>query len=129
MKHTPHSAREVLVASIGNDPYQKLQELNALGTQLAEKEGVAYELEKELKPLLATIATEYAVAHSHINLSEAKLDRMAKADNRYSNHIKAVAEAIRQRERTKNEFWAIKSELEWDRTAIAHLNSLTRLEQ
>tara|TARA_R110000737_G_scaffold76542_1_gene107237 strand:+ start:911 stop:1339 length:429 start_codon:yes stop_codon:yes gene_type:complete len=129
MAHTPNSAREVLSASIGSDPYVRLQELSRLGQLLAEREGVAYQLEKETKPLLATLATEYAVAHAKSNLSEAKLDRMAKADQRYLNHIKGTAEAIRQREQTKNEFWAIKSELEWDRTAIAHLNSLTRLEQ
>jgi len=128
MKHTPGSAREVLAASIGSDPYKKLAELTELGQLLAEREGVAYQLEKEKKSLLATIASEYASAHSTSNLSEAKLDRMAKADQRYISHIRGTAEAIRQREQTKNQFWAIKSELEWDRTSIAHLNSLTRME-
>ena len=129
MSHDPNTAREVLSASIGSDPYVRLQELGRLGQVLAEREGVAYQLDKETKPLLASIASEYASAHAKSNLSEAKLDRMAKADQRYIDHIRGTAEAIRQREQTKNEFWAIKSELEWDRTAIAPLNSLTRLEQ
>tara|TARA_R100000808_G_scaffold5443_2_gene16594 strand:+ start:1134 stop:1559 length:426 start_codon:yes stop_codon:yes gene_type:complete len=128
IKHTPRSAREVLAASIGNDPYKNLAELTEVGELLAEREGIAYQLQQEIKPLLATIASELASAHAKSNLSEARLDRMAKADPRYIAHIRGTAEAIRQREHTKNLYWAIKSELEWDRTSIAHLNSLTRME-
>jgi hypothetical protein len=129
MKHTPNSAREVLSASIGNDPYRMLEELRRVGQVLAEKEGVAYQLQQETKPLLATIQSEFANAHAKTNLSEAKLERLARADQRYVEHIRGTAEAIRQREQAKNEFWAIKSEMEWDRAAIAHLNNLSRLEQ
>ena len=34
-KHSPHSARELLVGSLGSDPYETLQELNEVGKELA----------------------------------------------------------------------------------------------
>ena len=129
MAHSPNSAREVLSSTIGSDPYVRLQELRQIGEDLAKREGVAYQLQNETKPLLAKIATEIATAHTHANISEAKLDRMAKSDPRYLSHIQGTAEAIRLREDAKYKYWAIKSELEWDRAAVAHANSLTRLEQ
>lgn len=128
MKHTPQSAREVMAASIGNDPYLMIEDLRRVGKVLAEKEGIAYQLQQETKPLLATIQSEYANAHAKTPLSEAKLERLARADPRFTVHIRGTASAIQEREEAKNEFWAIKSELEWDRASIAHLNSLSRIE-
>ena len=127
-KHTKHSAREVLIGSLGSDPYQLLEDLRSVGKDLARLEGVSYELQNSVKPLLATLATEYATTHVKQNLSEAKLDRLAKADNRYMERIKLVAETIHQREEKKNEFWAIKSELDWDAKSVSHLNALTKLD-
>ena len=127
-KHTKHSAREILTGSLGSDPYQLLESLRSVGKEVARLEGVSYELQQSVKPLLATLATEYATMHANQSLSEAKLDRMAKADPRYMERIKMVAAAIRQREEKNNEFWAIKSELDWDAKSVAHLNALTKLD-
>ena len=124
--HTPQSARELLVAAVGSDPYATIEELERLGRNKAEAEGVAYQLEKETKSVLARIASDYAGDRTE-NLSEAKLERLARADQRYLDHIKGVAVAIERRELANSEYWAIKSELEWDRAALAHLNAMSRL--
>ena len=42
--------------------------------------------------------------------------------------IRLVAETIKEREEKKNEFWAIKSELDWDAKSVSHLNALTKLD-
>ena len=127
-KHSRHSAREVLTGSLGSDPYQLLEDLRTVGKDVARLEGVSYELQNSVKPLLATLATEYATTHAKQNLSEAKLDRLAKADPRYMERIRLVAETIKEREEKKNEFWAIKSELDWDAKSVSHLNALTKLD-
>ena len=127
-KHTKHSAREVLMGSLGSDPYRLLEDLRSVGKEVAKLEGVSYELQNSVKPLLATLATEYATTHAKQNLSEAKLDRLSKADPRYMERIKLVAQTIKEREEKKNEFWAIKSELDWDSKSVSHLNALTKLD-
>lgn len=125
--HTPNSARELLVASVGSDPYGRIEELKQVGDKKAEAEGVAYQLEQETKSLLARLATEYAGLYAKENLSEAKLERLARADQRYVDHLRGTAAAIEKRERFQSEYWAIRSELEWDRAALAHLNAMSRL--
>lgn len=127
--HTAGSARELLATHVGSDPYERIEELRQIGHRKAEAEGVAYQLEHERKSLLARLATEYARTHSDKSMSEAKLERLARADERYAAHIKGTAVAIENRERANSEYWAIRSELEWDRAAIAHLNALSRLEE
>lgn len=117
-----------MCASIGSDPYARIEELREAGERKARASGVAYQLERERKSILARLASEYARTHADENLSEAKLDRLARADDRYQTHIKGTAAAIEEKERANSEYWAIRSLLEWDKTAVAHLNALSRLE-
>ena len=130
-RRTPESARELLRSNFAgeSDPWEKIESLREIGKEKAKWEGVSFQLEHERKIMLATIANEIATAHAKEPLSEAKLDRMARADARYGNHIKGLSEAIRKREYCKSEYWAVKSDLEWDRAAIAHLNALSKLEE
>jgi len=127
---TPDAARELLAANFpaGQGPYELVEQLRAVGERKAQAEGVAYELEHGRHVVLSRLATEFSVAHSKENLSEAKLERMARADPRYGEHIKRTAKAIEERDMARSEYWAIKSLLEWDRASVAHLNSLTRLD-
>tara|TARA_R110002020_G_scaffold288673_1_gene504163 strand:- start:973 stop:1398 length:426 start_codon:yes stop_codon:yes gene_type:complete len=128
-KHSPHSARELLVGSLGSDPYETLQELNEVGKELAKLEGIVFNLQQSLKPKLAVIASELAVLHRKENLSESKLDRLAKADKRYQDHIVLTAEAISTKETARNRFWHLRSLLDWDRASISHLNAVSKLEE
>lgn len=125
--HIPHSAREVLAGNLGRDPYEGIEELREIGERKARAEGVAYELDKSRDAVLARITSEIATAHAGESLSEAKLERMAKADPRYLAHIKETATAVAEKERVHAEYWAIKSELEWDQEALRHLNHMSRL--
>lgn len=125
--HAPHSAREVLVGNLGRDPYEGIEQLREIGERKAKAEGIAYELDKAKDAVLARITSEIATAHSGESLSEAKLERMAKADPRYHEHIRKAAEATAERERAHSEYWAIKAELEWDQEALRHLNHMSRL--
>lgn len=121
-------ARELLASNFDTDPYEKIEELRQIGIRKAKAEGMWYQLEHERKIVLAQIANDLATIHAKEKLSEAKLDRMARADSRYLIHIKGLAAAVEERELTRSEYWAIKSMLEFDRASIAHLNALSRLE-
>ena len=129
LRHATGSARELLGVHIGADPYAGVHRLEQIGDAKAAATGVAYELEQGRKTLLAQLASEYARLHSDKNLSEAKLDRLARGDQRYAEHIKKTAAAIQERERLQSQYWAVRSELEWDRASIAHLNALTKLDE
>ena len=117
------------MGSLGADPYERIEEIRQAGERKARAEGVAYQLEHERHIVLARIASEIASARSRENLSEAKLDRMARADQRYQDHIKGTAAAIEERAFATSEYYALKSVAEWDRASIAHMNSLSRLDQ
>lgn len=125
--HLPHSAREVLAANLGRDPYHGIEELREVGERKARAEGIAYELDKSRDAVLARIANELAAVHAGEALSEAKLKRMAEGDPRYAEHLKKTAAAVTEKERAHAEYWAIKSELEWDTEALRHLNHMSRL--
>ena len=125
---TQDDARELLASNFSSDPYKQIEELRGIGARKARAEGVAYRLEHERKIILARIANEIATVHAKEKLSEAKLDRMARADSRYQIHIEGLGAAVEERELARSEYWAIKSLLEFDRASIAHLNALSRLE-
>lgn len=127
MAHKPESARELLSIHLGANPYDGIEKLRAVGEQKAQAEGVAYQMEKEREVVLARIATELSNVHADKVLSEAKLDRLARADPRYVAHLKATAAAIEKRELANSDYWAIKSELEWDQESIRHANHMSRL--
>jgi hypothetical protein len=126
---TSVSARDLLAANFEVSPYDHIEELRQIGERKARTEGVAYQLDQERKIVLSRIQNELAVAHATENLSEAKLDRMSRADTRYENHIRRLAVAIEHRETARSDYWAVKSLLEWDRASIAHLNSLASLDR
>lgn len=121
-------ARELLASNFDTDPYEKIEELREIGLRKARAEGMACQLDHERKIVLARVANELATVHAKESLSEAKLDRMARADARYQTHIEGLAAAVEEREHTRSEYWAIRSLLEFDRASIAHLNALSRLE-
>ena len=75
---TPDAVRELLSANFPPDqgPYELVEQLRAVGERKARAEGVAYELEHGRPIVLSRLATEFSVAHSTENLSEAKLERM-----------------------------------------------------
>ena len=125
---SPEAARDLLSANFEVSPYDHIEELRQIGERKAAAEGVAYQLDKERKIVLSRISNEIALAHSKESISEAKLDRMARADARYENHIRRLSVAIENRERARSDYWAVKSLLEWDRASVALLNSLTRLD-
>ena len=128
---TPDAARELLAANFqaGVGFVELVEQLREIGKRKAQAEGVAYELEHGRHVVLSRLATEFSVAHSKEPLSEAKLERMARADPRYGEHIKRTAKALEERDLARSEYWAIKSLLEWDRASVAHLNALSRLEE
>ena len=125
---TPEAARELITANMGSDPFVKIEELRQIGERKARAEGVAYQMEHERKIVLATLANEYASTHAKENLSEAKLDRLARADHRYQKHVTIMGQAIEDREMARSEYWAVKSILEWEAKTIAHLNAMSRLD-
>ena len=125
---TPDDARELLASNFDSDPYEKIEELGGVGARKARAEGVAFQLEHERKIVLAKIANELATVHVKEKLSEAKLDRMARADPRYQTHIEGLSAAVEERELARSEYWQIRTVLEFDRASIAHLNALSRLE-
>ncbi len=127
-QRTADDARELLASNFDTDPYEKIEELREIGIRKAKAEAIAYQMEHERKIVIARLCNEYATAHAKESLSEAKLDRMARGDARYQAHITELSGAIKERELTRSEYWAIKSLLEFDRASIAHLNALSRLE-
>lgn len=126
---TPGQAIANLIASLGEDPFAWIEELRDAGKRKAKAEGVAYRLEQERKSLLARIASEIATAQSKKSLSEAKLDRMARADPRYHRHIEGTAAAVEERELAHSEYWSTRARLEWLRASIAHDNALSKLQE
>jgi hypothetical protein len=127
-EHVADSARELLGIHIGHDPYDLIEQLTEAGEKRAEAEALAYQLEHETKSLLARLASEYASAHSKENLSEAKLERFARGDQRYIDHIRGTAVAIENREKANNAYWRLRTLIDMDRAAIAHSNALSRLD-
>lgn len=126
-RHADGSAREILVASLGGDPYERLAELGALGERKAKAAGVAYHMEHMRKVVLAHVAAQLAQVHAKENLSEAKLERLARADDRYRQHIEGAAAAFEESELAQAEYWRLRAELTWDEKAIAHYNAMSKL--
>lgn len=121
------TALQRLAATLGEDPFVTIEELRQAGRRKATAEGVAYRMEHERKVLLARVANEIAVTHAKEALSEAKIDRLARADERYMTLIKGLEAAVEERELANSEYWALRAHLEWLRAAISHDNVLARL--
>lgn len=127
--HPKGEGRELLAASIGGDPFEHIALLEEAGQRKAKAEGIAYQMEQMRKSVLAKIAAEIAQAHANEGLSEARLERMARADERYIRHIEGTAAAIEERENAQAEYWRLKSELLWMEKTVAHVNASMRLDQ
>jgi hypothetical protein len=126
---TPHGAREAVRATVEADPFATLEELRQAGKRKAKAEAQAFHLEAMRKIVLSRISSEIASVQSNAKLSEAKLERLARADPRYETHIKGLSAAIEEKEDAHAAFWTLKSELEWmDRTAMMAM-SLAKLER
>ena len=123
------TARTVLEDSPGHDPFEALERLREAGRRKAKASAIAYKMDHERKVVLARIASELSQAHASQGMSEAKLERMARADPRYLQHIESTAYAIRDKEQAESDYWSIRAALEWDERAVSHLNALTRLEK
>jgi hypothetical protein len=121
-------ARESVRATIGQDPFELLEELREAGRRKAKAEGLAYQLEEQRKIVLCSIQNELSVVHAREKLSEAKLERMARADPRYEAHIRGTAAAIEEREAASAAYWALQSDLQWCEKTLAHANAMSRLE-
>ncbi len=128
MNHAIHSARETMAGTLGTDPYEMLEDLRRAGRRKARAEGIAYQMEHERHVVLAEVACSISALRSTEKVSEAKLDRLARSSNRYRQFIEGLGAAVREREEAISEYFAIKSELEWDRAALSHQNALSRLE-
>ncbi len=126
-QHPQNSARELLAASLGADPYDRLAELGVLGERKAKAAGVAYHMDHMRKVVLAHIIGELAQIHAKEGLSEAKLERLARADDRYREHIEGTAAALEESELAQAEYWRLRAELTWDEKAISHYNAMSKL--
>lgn len=124
----PGEARDLLTHTIGGDPFERIEALRKAGERKARAEGLAYQMEHERKHLLALYASEYAEVHAKEKLSEARLERMARSDDRYRKHIEGTAAAIEERELARSEYWRIQAELTWMEKTVAHANAMSRLE-
>ena len=80
------------------------------------------------KAIKSEIEIHQALEMGGSDLSEARLTRLAKGDERYRNHVNGVAAAMEESELAQSAYWAIRAELEWDRAAVAHLNAMSRLD-
>ena len=125
---TPEAARELIGSHFDVSPYEQIETMRQTGHRKAIAEGRVVQLEHQRHIVLATVQNELATVHAKAKLSEAKLDRMARADQRYQTHIAGLGAAVEERDIARSEYAAQRATLEWDRAAIAHLNALSRLE-
>jgi hypothetical protein len=126
---TPEGARETVRATVEADPWATLEELRVAGQRKAKAEAQASHLEHMRKVVLSRIANELANVHGNSRLSEAKLDRLARADSRYEEHLKGLAAAQAEAEQASAEFWRIKADLEWQEHTLIHAMSLAKLQR
>jgi hypothetical protein len=125
---SPGEARELVRAALDSDPWASVEQLRQIGHQLAAAEAQATRMDAETKSLKARLQTEYATAHAKENLSEAKLERLALADERYGKHLNGLEAAIELREKIRHDYWAVKASLDLDEHALRHVNALSRIE-
>lgn len=123
----PSVARDALAATIGHDPAEKLEELRAAGARKARAAGTAFLMEEQRKVVLSRICGEIAQVHGE--LSEVKLERLARAHPDYEKHLRGTSAAIEDKELAETDYWRIQAELHWMDKTVAHHNALTRLER
>ena len=125
----PEAARELLDSHFEVSPYQRIEAMRQAGERKAKAEGVCVQLEHQRHIVLATVQNEFATVHAKERLSEAKLERLARASAPYGAHIEGLSSAVEERDRARAEYAAAKAVLDWDRAAVAHLNKLLELDR
>ena len=125
---TPEAARELISSHFDVSPYEQIETMRQTGHRKAIAEGRVVQLEHQRHIVLATVQNELATVHAKAKLSEAKLDRLARASSPYRDHCAGLGAAIEERDIARSEYAAQRATLEWDRAAIAHLNALSRLD-
>jgi len=123
---TGADARDHLRGTLGEDPFGLVADMEEAGEEKARAAGVAYRLEQERKHVLARVQNRIANAYADRSMSEAKLERLARADEEYRKHLEGTAAAIEAREAATSRYYAIKARLEWLRAAVAHWNASLR---
>ena len=122
-------ARESVRATVEADPWMSLEELRMAGERKAKAEAVASHLDHMRHVVLSRIANELANVHGGSKLSEAKLDRLARADPRYEDHLQGLAAAVEEREAAVAAYYARRGELEWLSLTLTHSMSLAKLQR
>jgi hypothetical protein len=124
-------ARDLVQAQLGSDPYQLIEQIREAGKRWAAAIGVESELDHRRKIVLAQISSAYAdqIEARGERVVESAVERLARADEQYHKHIRKWAAAQVELKIAESEYWALRSELEWDRAAIAHYNALARIEE
>ena len=126
---TQEGARETVRAVVEADPWISLEDLRIAGERKAKAEAQASHLENMRKVVLSRIAGEIAQVQSNKSLSEAKLERLARADARYEVHLKGLAAAVEEREAAMAEYFRIRGELDWMDRTLMHSMSLAKLQR
>ena len=122
-------AYEALVATIGSDPARKLDELRQAGERKAKAVARAYQMEELRKVVLGRVAGQIAQEHSGKGLSEAKLERLARAHGDYERHLKGTAAAIEEKESAVADYYRIKAEIELGTQVSMFAMSMAKLER
>ena len=125
---SPEAARELISSHFDVSPYEHIETMRQTGRRKATAEGRCVQLEHQRHIMLATIANELGSLHAKEKVSEAKLDRLSRADPRYQAHVAGLGAAVEERDIARSEYAAQRATLEWDRAAVAHLNALSRLD-
>ena len=125
---SPEAARELVSSHFDVSPYEQIETMRKTGHRKAIAEGRCVKLEHQRHIMLATIQNELGSLHAKEKVSEAKLDRLSRADQRYLAHVTGLGAAVAERDHARSEYAAQRATLEWDRAAIAHLTALSRLE-
>lgn len=124
--HEERSARELLAGSLGSDPWERLDQLEEAGERRARAEAQLKQMEHYRKIVLSRVSSKIAKTGK---FSEAKLERLARASEEYSNHVEGLAAAVEERELAVAEYWRLRALLEWDAKAVSHLNAVSRLQE
>lgn len=127
----PGEAVALMVHTLGDDPFELIQQLEEAGRVKAKAAGTLVQMDKLKDTLHAKLRAEYArgFAQEKKKIVEAQLDRLAYADDRYRAHINGLAAATEAKEDADAAYWTIRAKLEWLRAALAHYNALTRLDE
>ena len=119
--------RESMAHVIGADPFVLLDELEHAGKRKARADGLSYQMMEMRKSVLSSIVTE--LVREHPNAAISKLEHMARADSRYTNHIAGTAAALEEKELATVAYFRVKGEIEWCAHANYTANATAKLQR